>query len=163
MSRLLRIIFLATVIAALGQAVYHQAHLPAKVTAHFDLSGNANGWGERSAHIAGQITIILLVGVFFLGVGILSRRFPHQIIAIPHREYWLAPARRAKTMEVFSAVISACGLIVLGYLMLFYQQIYQVNVSEQTKIQLIPLMVAQFTLLTGLFILVSRRFRLPGK
>lgn len=162
MSRNLRIVFLVLLACAFGEAAYHHAHLPTKIASHFDFNGQSQGMDDLATHTKLQVMVTFMIGGFFLTLGSLCRRYPDYLISLPHRQHWLAPKQREKTFEVISAATSAFGIIVIGYFMLFFQQIYQANVSGSNEIHLLPLLIGQFVLLGTLFAMLYRRFsRLP--
>lgn len=81
----------------LGCWVWSGSQLPERVATHFNGSGEPNGWMSRSAHQE----FMLIFGLAFPMVIVLlcyaSRFLPRGLVNIPHREYWLAPERRAET------------------------------------------------------------------
>ncbi|MCF7688461.1 MAG: DUF1648 domain-containing protein [Cephaloticoccus sp.] len=161
MQRVSRWLFYALVLLALGQAAYHQAHLPERIATHFDLQGKANGWDLRASHIAYQVGLAVLLGGLFGGMGWLVGKLPDALVNIPHREYWMAPGRRTATLGTLAAMLHACGSVVLGFFILFFQQIFVANLSGQLQLKLLPLIIGQFILLAGLVTALMLRFRRP--
>lgn len=90
--------------------------LPERVAIHFGLNGNADNWTSRSA-----MTIFFgAFGVgwplFFICLALLTAVIPARFVNLPHREFWLAPERRAETVAYIS-----CQLIWMGCLMVLFQ------------------------------------------
>lgn len=76
--------------------------LPERVATHFDLQGRANGWMTRSAHLRFIAAFGLALPLVILGICVALRFAPNSSFNIPHREYWLAPERRAETLAFIS-------------------------------------------------------------
>jgi uncharacterized membrane protein len=79
-----------------GYLVISIPQLPARVASHFDGGGRPDGWMSRSSCVLFTAGLgvgfpSLIVCLFYL-----MRFFPGGL-NIPHREYWLAPGRRAET------------------------------------------------------------------
>jgi ABC-type Fe3+ transport system permease subunit len=74
------------------------SHLPERVAAHFDGSGRPNGWMSRTAHLRFMAVFGLAFPLFVPAIVYASRFLPDQLYNLPHRDYWLAPARRTDTM-----------------------------------------------------------------
>jgi len=161
MQRVSQWLFYALFLLALGQATYHQVHLPERIATHFDLQGKANGWDLRNSHIAYQVGLTVFLGVLFGGMGWLVGKLPDTLVNIPHREYWLTPHRRTATLGALATTLHACGCVVLGFFILFFQQIYVANLSGQMQLKLLPLIIGQFVLLAGLVTAMMFRFRRP--
>ncbi len=86
--------------------------MPDVVASHFGSSGAADGFMPRNAYIG--LMLVLVIGLPALGVGLVAWMLgrPNARINIPERAYWLAPQRRAATLErivagmrVFTAVL----------------------------------------------------------
>jgi uncharacterized membrane protein len=74
------------------------SHLPRRVATHFDSSGRPNGWMSRDAHLRFMMVFGLAFPLFVPAIVYASRFLPDQLCNLPHRDYWLAPARRPATM-----------------------------------------------------------------
>ena len=88
--------------------------MPPVVASHFTFSGKADGFMPRGDYIAWMIALV--VGVPLLPAilpGALARS--GEGLNIPHREYWLAPERRAATL----AFVRGHGLWLATALALF--------------------------------------------
>jgi uncharacterized membrane protein len=90
--------------------------LPERVAIHFDGAGHANNWTDRSA-------LLILFGglgvgapIFFVGSGLLVGLVPDGMVNLPHREYWLAPERRAQTRAYLSGQMAWMGCLALLFL-----------------------------------------------
>ncbi|MEZ5413111.1 MAG: DUF1648 domain-containing protein [Opitutaceae bacterium] len=158
-----KILFLLTAALALAQATWHYLHLPETVAIHFDLAGQANGWSSRGAHFAMQAGLAVFLGALFGSGGWLLRRVPDQFINIPHRDYWLAPERRAATCRALDSMFSAVGIVVMGFFVVLFQQVYVANLTGTLTLKLMPLIIGQFVFVVGLISIMMFRFRPPAQ
>src|SRR5207237_1170658 len=78
---------------------YSAGELPERVATHFDASGQPNGWMSRHGHIIFIMLLGLALPLLVAGSFFCLRFFPGRGINLPHREYWLAPERRAGTFS----------------------------------------------------------------
>ena len=81
-------------IACIGIQIYYLPLLPDRIAIHFNALGNANGWASK------EMLLILSVSLLFFVAGLSQLmiyylpKMPEDLINIPHKKYWLAPARR---------------------------------------------------------------------
>jgi uncharacterized membrane protein len=101
------------ILVCLLMMAYYYPRMPERMASHFAADGSANGWQSRQAFFV----LMLLVTSTSAIVGFLA---PWQIasrsnarINLPHRDYWLAPERRAETMQFISSTMAwfACGIL----------------------------------------------------
>jgi uncharacterized membrane protein len=90
--------------------------LPARVAAHFDAAGTANGYLPRGPYIA--LMLLITVVVPLLVVIIPGRAFSHPDarINLPNRDYWLAPERRADTVRYLARQTSLFAWLLVAFL-----------------------------------------------
>ena len=120
MQRGLQVIFLVLVLGAVAQGLWQHAHLPARVASHFDGAGRANGWMSRDAMLGWQLGTVLFIAARFEGIVALQPLLPAEVVNLPHRDYWLAPERRAATDAWISSLLRATG----GLLMVFFMALF---------------------------------------
>jgi len=87
--------------------------LPDRVAIHFDAAGHANNWMDRASVLIFFGALGVGMPLFFiacaLGIGFIPDRF----VNLPHREYWLAPDRRAHTRAYVSGQMAWMGCLSL--------------------------------------------------
>lgn len=81
-----------------GYLAASSSQLPGRVATHFDGSGRPNGWMSRTAHLRLMMVFGLAFPLFVPAIVYASRFLPDRFYNLPHRDYWLAPARRRETM-----------------------------------------------------------------
>jgi uncharacterized membrane protein len=161
----LQAVFLALVVAAIAQALWQHDRLPARVATHFDVAGRANGWMPRTGQTAWHIGMVLFLAGLLEGLAWLSPRLPHQYLNLPHRDYWLAPERRAGTQAWLAGLarLLGCGLM-LFFLALFHL-VYRANL-DNTLLPVAPvaLLTAGLLLAVGLVLagMIARLLRPPA-
>ena len=82
----------------LGCLALSSSQLPTRVASHFDGSGHPNGWMSRTAHLRLMAVFGLAFPLLVPAIVYASRLIPDRFYNLPHRDYWLAPARRPETM-----------------------------------------------------------------
>ena len=95
MKHPLQIIFLALVLAALGQAGWQHARLPARVAIHFNAAGRANAWASRTTETALHLGTVLFLAALIEGITFAQVRLPANSLPLPNHAYWFAPERAA--------------------------------------------------------------------
>lgn len=150
-------------VCLLAALVWTAPHLPARVASHFNAAGATDGWMSRRAYLwtIGGTAVgmtALLLGIFFS-----MRYIPKSVINLPHRDYWLAPERRADTF----AIIECFGLwmAVLQTLLVLGVHLLVVEANELQPPMLSPaawwLMGGFLAATLGLVVALLRRFGRP--
>ncbi len=129
MKRVLQAAFLILALAAIAQGLWQYSRLPERVAAHFDFSGHANGWMTRGTFLGWQVGTLLFLTVLFEGIALLQSRLPADLINIPHRDYWLAPERRAATDAWISSLVLLPGCLLMIFFMALFHLVYRTNVD----------------------------------
>jgi uncharacterized membrane protein len=81
----------------LASLAYAAAQLPEPVASHFGVSGQANGWMSRSAYLMFMAAVGFGLPLFITALSVTTRFVPDALVNLPHKDYWLAPERRAAT------------------------------------------------------------------
>ena len=138
--------------------------LPPQVASHFNAAGQPDAWASRSELllVMGAVGVALPVAMIAIFYGV--RYFPPSLINLPHREYWLAAARRNETwhtlleLGLWFALLQTLFFLVLHWLV--------VAANRQVPVQL---SMAVWAVLGGYLVLVAawlwfmwRRFRVPA-
>jgi uncharacterized membrane protein len=162
MSRLLSVLFVLILLAALVQTARHHATLPEQVATHFDIRGEPDAWMSRNAHAAFQAGLALFIAAVFAGLARFIDRLPARFINVPHREYWFAPERRAASLQAIASLLQLIGCATLGFFMFIFHHVHRANLSGgRLELELMPLIIGQFLLVIGLVVIGLFRFRRP--
>ena len=111
--RLPRFLYAFLFLAGLLISAYYYPQMPQRMASHFASDGHVNGWQSREAFFL----LMLLVSsssalVSFVAPRQIAAKANHRI-NLPHRDFWLAPERRAETMRFISATMAwfGCGIL----------------------------------------------------
>jgi uncharacterized membrane protein len=111
--RLPRFLYTFLFLAGLLMVAYYYPQMPQRMASHFAADGHVNGWQSREA-------FFVLMQLVYSTSAVVCFLAPRQIAAnsnarinLPHRDYWLAPERRAQTMRAISATMAwfGCGIL----------------------------------------------------
>ncbi|MBM4456518.1 MAG: DUF1648 domain-containing protein [Chloroflexi bacterium] len=94
-----RILLILCILLALWQAVHYAPLLPERVASHFDAAGRADGWSPKGDFFALNLAFAVGMALLFLGLSAWLAKIPIEWISLPHKDYWLAPERRAATLQ----------------------------------------------------------------
>ena len=98
-----RPLHLLSAVAAVGVVAWSHAGLPEQVAIHFNASGVADSFASRSTSQLLLAGTVVVMTVIFWGIAALIRVVPVSMVNIPHREYWLAPERKERTVASIGA------------------------------------------------------------
>lgn len=103
--------------------------LPRLVAAHFDIAGLPTGYMPRSFYLS--LMLALVVGLpLILVVGSSSAlRNANARLNVPNRSYWLAPQRRAETIQFMLRQFSYFALMLAAFLCYGHWLVVQANAS----------------------------------
>ncbi|XGV94530.1 MAG: hypothetical protein ACAF41_17460 [Leptolyngbya sp. BL-A-14] len=97
------------------------------VASHFGLSGAANGFMPHDFYI--KFMLVFVVALPLVIVLLPNQLFsnPNIRINVPHREYWLAPDRRAKTITFLRRHSTGFGLMLVIFLCYIHWLVVRAN------------------------------------
>ena len=121
--------------------------LPPRVASHFNVAGKADGWMSRDAYYLFAGGLPLFFAGFFWLVSRSAIHFP-QLVNLPHRDFWLAPERRAFTAELLLSRLLWLATLMTIFFGGLHWLVAQANRHPQPHLDMGGLVV----LLTGFFI-----------
>ena len=138
--------------------------LPDRVATHFDHKGRPNGWMSRNTHLAFIAGFGLAVPLVVAGAGLLPRFLPARSFNIPHRDYWLAPERKAETVSYLfrHSLWLACGILV--FIAGVHLLVVHANRQQPVHLPPVPILAWAGCLIVGLAlwaIIMLRHFKRP--
>ena len=156
------ILALSMVIGLVLQCFYWP-HLPLRVATHFGAGGQPDGWMDKSSATTMQCVLQVIMPIFFAGIGWALPLFPNSMINVPHREYWLAPQRRAGTLGTMKSMLGQFALCLSVFVSAIGHLTFRANLTDG------PLDLPSFLISMGLFFLAIAiviglhlwKFRLP--
>jgi uncharacterized membrane protein len=137
---------------------------PAQMAAHFDVLGNPDRFVPKAEFFWFQVqTALVVIGVSILPQ-ILFLFLPVSLINMPNREYWLAPERRAETVDR----LSSCAALMFGIILLAVQAGFELSAyaNLQTPIHfnfqwMLGFMTASFLVIGVMLFQLVISFRMP--
>lgn len=111
------------------------ARMPERVASHFGLSGAADAYSTRSGFLLSMAAVGIGLALLFLYLPPLLARFPG-FINLPHRDFWLAPARRDASLRFIAAWLTWMGVVTL--LLLSATLLFVVQANRTANAQLSP-------------------------
>ena len=163
MRRFAQILFVAVTLLAIGLAVRQNDNLPERVATHFNANGQPNGWMERNHHTTYQIGTTAFIAVLFIAIALSTPRLPDRFINLPHRDYWLAPSRRAESLAWVEGMMFWLGAALQLFLAFVFREVARANLSAKPELHLnlLWLQVSLFIMVAGLVVTLLFRFRRP--
>jgi hypothetical protein len=148
----------------LASLVYAAGHLPEHLATHFDWSGQPNGWMGREAYLVLTAGIGIGFPVFLMTLCWVTRFLPASMVNLPHRDYWLAPERRAETARYLgrhSLWLGAAAIVFITGVNLL-----TINANNHPSAHLsssaVLLLAGSFVAVTALWtVALYRHFRAP--
>ncbi len=155
--------YLALAIAALF-VIRTAGTMPDPVASHFGPSGAANGFMSRTLYVRFMLVFVVLLplALNFLISRVLS--LPNTRINIPHREYWLAPERRADTVVRLQRHMKFFGVLLAAFLSYVHWQVVQANAHAPPALDNVRFSTGLATFMAALvtwIVILRRDFRPP--
>jgi hypothetical protein len=150
-------------IGALGFSLHGFSVAPDIVPVHYGLDGLPDRWGPRVEVLLVYLGVVGGGTALWLTLPAFFRRVPPSMINLPHKEYWLAPERRAAATAKLSTWADMVGTA-LNLLMLALQLLLTParagTGSPNPAPTLVTLAFLAFTL--GSCVWLARSYRLPA-
>jgi len=114
-------------------AAHYYALLPERMASHFLADGTPNGWQLKEMFflLMGLVSASTAI-IGFLAPVLIARR-PASQINLPNKEYWLAPERRAATMEFIAGQMRWFACAVLFVILFGGYEAIQANLREVVR------------------------------
>lgn len=164
---MLRLPLLCLGIAIAGASAFLLATvegLPDPVATHFGRSGAPDAWMTRPVYTLAMLFFLTGFPLLMVGaVGGLPRLLP-SLVNLPHRHYWLGPARRRASLEYLSAHACWLGCLITVTAAAVHWSILDAHRNEPVRLDnaLLLTIVAVFIVTEiGWIALLWRRFRRP--
>jgi len=145
--KVLFIFFISLILIYYIQLFCQAGSLPDKVISHYNLSGKPNGYSSREGFIIFQAIIGLIISLSFIIPYLIAGRLSDKNINLPNKEYWLAPERRAKTIDIQRIYFSLFGIISMIFIILLNMISFKSNTSENVNLG------TEFFIIFGLFVI----------
>jgi len=155
--------YLALALAALF-VIRTGGALPEVLATHFGPSGAANGYMARTFYVRFMLVFVVLLPLALNLVIGRVLRLPDTRINIPHREYWLAPERRADTVGRLRRHMQFFGVVLAAFLCYVHWQVVQANTRSPPVLDNVRFSTGLATFMAALvtwIVILRRDFRPP--
>ncbi len=159
-----RIFFIGVLLFCLFELVRLWSITPETMAAHFNMQGSPDRFVPKAEFFRFQVQTLLVILLVSLPFQFLFRVLPPGGINMPHREYWLAPERRAGTVER----LNSFGAILFGITLLAVQAGFEISAYANLKTPIVfnaalmmAIMAASLVLVLAMLVLLVLSFRLP--
>ncbi len=104
--------------------------LPVQLASHFGAGGVPNGWMSRNGYLLFMLAFAVGVPlVVVLSMTVLPRRMVKGI-NIPHRDYWLDPARREATLRYIETHAYWLGSLIAVFIAAMHLLLIEANATQ---------------------------------
>lgn len=165
MANLPRMLFVLVLVAAPVVVAATTAGMPARVASHFGPGGGANGYMGHDEYLVLMLVLTTVVPLFVVATTGFIPRFALSQIKFGARDYWLAPARRAETLDWLANHACWMGIALSLFLTGMHLLVVQANATIPPRLPEPAFygVLAAFLALTALWIVrLALRFRKPG-
>lgn len=153
------------VVGAIAHSLYYYTQLPDEVAVHFDIHVEPDNWSSKGAAIASYILIVVLMSALFAGLGPLLRKSDPKYINIPNKNYWLAPERRAESIQAMIDMMVWIGIATNVMLIGVFHLMFEANMRTPVGMStgpLVGLIVGDLIATFVIMFLLVRRFKKTG-
>ena len=160
---LLLLVLGLVLLAAAADLAWFLPQLPAQIATHFGVRGVADGWSSKTSFAVTHGGLLVFMPALFVGLAWFMPRLPVSLVNLPHRDYWLAPARRARTMETVSRFLLAFGIVTTSFLVGLMHLTLAANLNPPPRLGtgFAVLLIGQITVLVGMVVWLLVKFRRP--
>ena len=101
--------------------------LPELAASHFAASGTANGFMSRTIYVRFMLLFVVVLPLVLVFVPSVSLNNRKAGIRLPNRDYWLAPERRAETVEFLRQHMARFGSMLVVFLCYIHWLVVRAN------------------------------------
>jgi len=124
------------VLVAAGSFVWLTSDgLPPIVASHFGAGGVANGFMGRGAYTLLMLIVVIAVPMLIASSTVVVRILPPRLVNLPNKEYWLAPERRAASLEALGSLGLRFAVALAVFLCFVHWLVVQANSVQPPKLQ----------------------------
>lgn len=130
----MRAVFVLSFLANVSLSLSSLGILPARVAVHFGPGGAPDGWASS---LTSTSIMLGVQSLLFLGLYLVPRwlaRVPSRWVNLPHRDYWLAPERRAQALSRLSDHLWRYGTALFLFQLVAGLLTLQANLSDPVRL-----------------------------
>ena len=131
----MRRLFILVLVAAGAFVWLTSGALPSVVASHFGPGGQANGFMGKAPYMALMLALVIAVPALVASSVLLVRVLPPQLVNLPNKRYWLAPERRAASLEALGALSLRFAVALAVFLCFVHWLVVRANAVQPPKLQ----------------------------
>ena len=128
-------LFLVVLVAAGVFVWLTSGGLPPVVASHFGPGGEANGYVGRGTYTLLMLALVVAVPALVASSTLLVRVLPPQLVNLPNKRYWLAPERRAASLEALGSLGLRFAVALAVFLCFVHWLVVQANSVQPPRLQ----------------------------
>ncbi|MEO8346623.1 MAG: DUF1648 domain-containing protein [Betaproteobacteria bacterium] len=148
MLQFARPLFLLLLVVAAILITVTTDHLPEYIASHFGANGIANGWMDHATYRVFMLAfaIVIPIGVVLVS-GVLPRKMTN-LINLPNRTYWMAPAQREATLRYLETHAYWLGSLLVVFVAAIHLLLIAANTTQPPRLpgQLFGVLMVLFAL-----------------
>ncbi len=129
-----KIFLLITILLAIIQVAYYYSYLTQKVAVHFNSSGNADSYGNKTTVMIFQIVIILTLSSVFFLLSKYLHKIPNSLINLPYKNFWLSEKRKMDSLRTISGALLKLIAYTNFLLIAIFQLMIKANINGTDKL-----------------------------
>ena len=133
-ARLSSITFTTVLLIATAQLSFHYPLLPEKLATHFDAAGRANGWMSKDGFFVFHVALLCVFGAVFELLPRWLGHIPNSLINLPHKDYRLAPERRAASLADVADAMDFLGALTLVFFVIMGELTLRANLLPEPRL-----------------------------
>lgn len=149
----------------LGQSLFYYPQLPNTIASHFNAVGQADNWQAKQTFFIFYWLLVLFTTALFVFLEPLLRRLSPKQVNLPHKEYWLAPERRTKSLQFLGQHFQWMAAGTLALLVAVLQTVIVANLQGSATLALGPTMlilIAYLLFTAAWMVFLMKRFSKPA-
>ncbi len=159
-----RVFFIGVLLICLFEMFRLWTITPDTMAAHFNIQGSPDRFVPKVEFFRFQVQTLLVVILVSLPFQFLFGVLSPDRINMPNRAYWLAPERRAGTLDR----LNSFGAVLFGIILLAVNAAFEISAYANLKTPIVfnaslmsAIMVAAVVLILVMLVLLVWSFRLP--
>ena len=164
MNRILFVVLLVVIVAAVGVIAGTSGDLPARMAVHFGAAGEANRWSSRESYVAVMIGLVVAIPLLLLALMVWLPRRGLCACKLPNRDYWLAPERRERTFDRLSGFAGVAGCLVVALMVAVHLIVIEANSGTRPTLPTAPFVAVMLGFAVAMIawtVALSHGFRRP--
>ncbi|MDZ7375557.1 MAG: hypothetical protein ONB13_02945 [candidate division KSB1 bacterium] len=134
-NKLGRFVAVALVLISVAQTVYFHPKLQPQVASHFNLMMQPDKWSSKNSVMAFHLGITFGTAVLLYFLSWIIGKLPPAWLNLPNKHYWLSSERKRQTITTLATFLIWLGNVVLLFLIVTFNLIYQANLISGQKIK----------------------------